>query len=1001
MFVVGIVLVIGGLWMVWSGPTVEGLADTSRIVMISLGSANTYYADTGLTNSPNWLPVGGTYKQIAGSMGRVIAVDLANSAYYGTKYGIAGSAYNYLKIPGSVTQVSFDYPMVVGLIASKTVVYIDNVPANPQTATWAAARGAEAAKTFNYIATSDGTAIAAGTDNQLWYCKDVHIPTWINIGTGLLAGIAIKSIAYEGDEVAVVDVNGVVYFASNMGEVSENIGVAARPKGGGATAPPPATTTGPELAFVMPNWKKLASRQLKQISIRNHMGVGVGMDNNIYFAANLKDDAWAAIGAPPGGSISAEIYFPTGLNVVTFRPAVMGIRGGATPCPTGYTLNGVTCYSNCPLGYTESPDNIEKCNHTMTVEGKTSKPNSLVYASKCAAGYERVQTAPSVCVNVLDQSTTPPKPTTRGFSAVEDCPNRDEYYVKPGGEVCMTTCPSFLRPSFGTYVPPKLGLTDCDPVTYPVSVGPLPTLTPASCSDPNASMSGNECIIEAKCKSGYVLHTDKVSCIQTGFPNISGSAGNFSSPTFIEAAYKYTIPKQGAAGPWPLPTNTDDQTVNIAGITARYVRIVPPTKGGDGYINLSQIMVLDANGTNIAKGKQVTARSTFTESQASSVLVDGSTEKRGVKQVTRKYGTATLAPLTFQTVGTDRTYPSSVNLGAPIPVTGLADAQAKALATPGCTGFSITSGSSPTAQLMTITASTPSTATPPNLTYKAPSGNKNFTVVGTNRAYDNSYKIGSPIPVSGLADAQAKAIATPGCSGFSITSGSSATAQLLTITPTTPTIQNTAAYRVTDPPPSSFNLAPTPTRRYTLAPTPPPNWTVLWNSDYRGLGELNPPTSFRGTVDQVKQRCMDTPGCNTFAYFNGIGYLKNIVGDERISGVNGVTTYRLIDNDPNWTVNHRQDYAGQNDLPPFSGVRGTLAQVKAQCVATPGCTAFGYINGTGYLKNITLGVGLLSPSAGSTYSITGAIETAYHKADPNWEFAANSEYGGQGGVQGH
>ena len=840
------------------------------------------------------------------------------------------------------------------------------------------------------------------------------------------------------------------------------------------------------------------------------MGVGVGVDGKIYFAANLKDDVWAAVNAPPGGSIWAEIYFPTGLNVVTFRPATMALKGGASPCPDGYTLSGTVCYSNCPAGYVDSGD---KCIYTPTVAGTISEVNTnLAKLQKCSSGNEPIFTGTSSCLNLTDGTTlsTPPLKevfmVTGSFTraqAVDKCVTYGahlasasqlaaastkftgdrrgiaEWYTSGwiadptlmpsnvgnaatnltfdtsnGGLASKSAWGDYEIGSFypgfdnggGNYTmkwrinPNGLAGATCYGVKPPLNQFPdiLPANKtfntwnqvppcPAGSTVSFGAMCASSCpaglittvstclsspvpktsvpSILPTCPSGYDMYSNTCygPCPANSVKQADDGSANppltrcYTAEITVPVKHPKPIKSSNNLRPYykTLPNNTGDQSITMEGVSARYIRVQPPLTGGDGYINFSQIMVLDANGTNIAKGKRVTASSSWPGTMPASGLTDGSTDLR---EATRKakYATATVAPVTFQTLGINRAYPSSVNLGVPISVTSLAEAQAKALANPGATGFSMTSGSSPTAQLMTITASTPSTPIPPKIKYTAPSGGVTFTTIGTNLAYDNSYKIGSPISVSGLADAQAKALATPGCSGFSITTGSSPTAQLMTITASTPSTKLASAYRLTNAPPSRFNLAAAPTRSYTLAPTPPPNWTVLWNSDYRGLGELSPPTSLWGTVDQVKAKCLSTPGCNAFAYVNNVGYLKNIVGDERISAVNGVTTYRLIDNDPNWTVNPRLDYAGQNDLPPFSGVRGTVAQVKAQCLATPGCTAFGYINGTGYLKSITLGVGTLSPSAASTYSITAAIETAYHNADPNWEFAANSDYGAQG-----
>jgi len=384
MLLVGFILVIGGLWIVWKDPTIEGLVDTSMMVMVSLGANNTYYADIGLTNSPNWLAVGGTYKQISGSMGRVIAVDSGNRAYYGTKYGITGSAFTYVVIPGNVTQVSFSYPMAVALTTSQTVVYIDNIPANPQTAVWTPVGGAQAAWRFNYIATSKGMAIAAGTDNKVWYCDDIHTPIWVNISTGVLSGIPVKNIAFDNDEVAVIDTSNNVYFA----EIS-----------------------------TIPKWIKLGSRQLKQISIRNHMGVGIGVDNTIYFAAKIKDDSWAATNGPPGGSTWAEIYFPTGGNMVSFRPATVTLKGYL--CNANEVLENGVCVTQCPRN--TAPDG-EICKENMKVV-------DIKDDIKCTSSPYK-SSKKWLCETLAD------------FNSLIKNPTSTTTYVSPTDEVCVAEDPT-------------------------------------------------------------------------------------------------------------------------------------------------------------------------------------------------------------------------------------------------------------------------------------------------------------------------------------------------------------------------------------------------------------------------------------------------------------------------------------------------------------------------------------------------------------------------------
>jgi hypothetical protein len=441
MFLVGFILVIGGLWMLGEGRTVEGLADTSTVVMaVTTGSTSTsientfdpvtgtagrrmttrvtttgiFYADIGLTNSPNWTNTGaGSLIQLSGSMGRLMGVHgTENRAYYGTKFDLSGTAFKWEAIPGEVRQISFDYPMVVGRNLSNTIIYITNLSSNPTGAVWTPVQGTSAAKTFNYIAMNNGTAIGAGTDNKIWYCPDVRTPVWSDVGTVLLTGRIIKNMAFDGDDVTVIDTNNTVYFANNMGEVNDNIGVVYTFVGTTVTK-----TTSGTLPRVMPNWKTL-TRRMKQVSIRNHMAVGIGADDLIYFTGNLKDDSWATTGKPSGTVTPgwAELYFPLRQDMITFRPALQTPSGYL--CNENEVLQNGVCASKCPEG--SSPDG-DICIPELKVVPLTSAAQISCTSSPYLQGKKWMCASPVDLTSLL----TNPTPTTT--------------YVGPKDQLCVKT----------------------------------------------------------------------------------------------------------------------------------------------------------------------------------------------------------------------------------------------------------------------------------------------------------------------------------------------------------------------------------------------------------------------------------------------------------------------------------------------------------------------------------------------------------------------------------
>jgi hypothetical protein len=77
-----------------------------------------------------------------------------------------------------------------------------------------------------------------------------------------------------------------------------------------------------------------------------------------------------------------------------------------------------------------------------------------------------------------------------------------------------------------------------------------------------------------------------------------------------------------------LPGDNFDQTIQTNGYSGRYIRVRPPQSTGDGYLNLSQIIVKNAAGTNIALNKPVYVTTSHPSGASGSILVDGNTTKR-------------------------------------------------------------------------------------------------------------------------------------------------------------------------------------------------------------------------------------------------------------------------------------------------------------------------------------------------------------------------------------
>ena len=355
-FIIGVVLVIAGLWLSFSKkPIYEGLIDTSIVVMIGLGSSDTYYADQGLTSAPNWKAVSGTFTQISGSAGRLIGVTSANAVSYGTQYSLPGSPYNWVSVGGTMRQVNFDYPFVVGVDTTGIVQYIDNITSNPTAVKWTTQAGILATKTFKYVATSLGRGYGIGTDNIVWYVPNIRSGEWKNV-SGILTGMTLTQLVFEGDQVAVIDSTGTIYYANT------NI----------ATAP---------------NWAALSGTKMKQISLKSSMAVGIGMDNNTYFAPSLKDGVWIQV-SKPTTMTWIELMYPIRANMITERPAAM------TPCNSGYSYYNSQCLIDCPSGFTV---NGTSCQGNLVT--RTTRPATVVPAlmHTCPSGFDVNLTTAATC----------------------------------------------------------------------------------------------------------------------------------------------------------------------------------------------------------------------------------------------------------------------------------------------------------------------------------------------------------------------------------------------------------------------------------------------------------------------------------------------------------------------------------------------------------------------------------------------------------------------------
>ncbi len=388
LFVIGVILLIVGLWFSFKGPVLrEGLVDTSLVVLGGLGTVSgttksVYYADSGLTNTPNWrASTGSTFKQISGSNGYMVAVDTGNVVSFGTQFDVTGSAggftFKWTVLPiGAMKYVFFDFPMLVGINTSDRLVYVDNILSLGQAAvTPTPVAGSTPTKSFKQICAALGNAYAIDTDNKVWYAPDVRKPVWINV-TGTIPNAL--QVVYDGTLVGAIDGANNVYYSNVTGAGT--------------------------------SWQLLSSRKMKQISLTNGIAVGVGIDDRVYMAPSIKDNAWVPLTTGAATMLQVEVFYPASAAIRTQRNTV----NNKTCSEPGYTEMDIDgqCYQKCASGYTRS---FGTCNGVPVTRARAAAATVPPILSTCASG-SPVVTAPATCVPITSSVTgTAPTPLSEVY----------------------------------------------------------------------------------------------------------------------------------------------------------------------------------------------------------------------------------------------------------------------------------------------------------------------------------------------------------------------------------------------------------------------------------------------------------------------------------------------------------------------------------------------------------------------------------------------------------
>jgi hypothetical protein len=394
-FIIGVILFIAGLWL---SQRVEGFQSTAGLLLAGIGTDGTVYvADSGLTNIPNWSNISGKMTQISGSMGQIVGVNSSQQIWY-TKQASAGMASTWKQIPGTATQVAFDFPKLVAIMGSSVGYIADVNAANPAFTMKNGPVG------FKWIDISLGGAYAVGTDNKIYTCADITASSWswTDITTGIIVGKTFIQLSCDAGAVAVVTESNELYYARN----------------GGA-------------------WFQLTGRAVRGVAVRGSMLYAVGTDNRIWYSpSQIPNASWSSLSGTIVFSY-VDCILPINAQIISERTAgnascedptyeVVGAQC-MSPCPSGYTANGATCVQgstpretsdptlpaevtyNCPsgeiqlsgavCGSTQDPTNFSNNPALLEVYSVNGQFTQLEAQAKCEsygsalASYQQVENA--------------------------------------------------------------------------------------------------------------------------------------------------------------------------------------------------------------------------------------------------------------------------------------------------------------------------------------------------------------------------------------------------------------------------------------------------------------------------------------------------------------------------------------------------------------------------------------------------------------------------------
>ena len=302
--------------------------DKNMVCGVNSGDA-IYCADDNIESNPNWFQVPGGLQNVSVSNGRLYGTNSANNIYYADNYKNA----QWAQVPGGLKQVSLDGKsgVVVGVNSGDAIYYADqNIQNNPN---WTQVPGA-----LINVSVSNGQLYGCNRGNNIYYAANYKNAQWVQIPGSL------NQVSLDGYNRVVCGVNSNQDIWCADQNITSN-----------------------------PNWFQVPGK-LIWVSISNGKLYGVNSANNIFYASDYKNARWVQV---PGGlkQVSLDYNSKSLLS--------LGCEGQSTTvkCPSGQTIAGGT------VKYGRWNNNV--CAHG-TVNGNTAArvatgqlPNKCIGQNSC------------------------------------------------------------------------------------------------------------------------------------------------------------------------------------------------------------------------------------------------------------------------------------------------------------------------------------------------------------------------------------------------------------------------------------------------------------------------------------------------------------------------------------------------------------------------------------------------------------------------------------------